>query len=272
MVLYKSNSENFKIDRLSKKISRILHGRENIWNEEQEEKMRERLDLKLTKAKKAKDYTKRLLQDCKSWNGLCTTVDELHEVLRGKDNQLMILKTEMAYYAHTHKAEKIARKDLFKINNISFEEMLENFSILLDEEDNLSLSTVANLLTNEDMLKSLSNDVDTESTCKSNAIGINDLCVVVWQSADNKYDWYLGYVKSYIDGESYVIDHLQRVLPGSHHQWMYPKREDIQTVELDQIIPFDVIGQWIFSPDYRKRFYTLENYKDISGAFKQFIG
>ena len=92
----------------------------------------------------------------------------------------------MAYYAHTHKAEKIARKDLFKINNISFEEKLENLSILLDEEDNLSLSTVANLPTNEDMLKSLSNDVDTESTCKSNAIGYNDLCVVVWQSADNK--------------------------------------------------------------------------------------
>ena len=56
---------------------------------------------------------KKLLQDCKFWGGPCTTVGKLHNVLTGKDSQAHILKTEMAYYVHTHKADKIVCKDLF---------------------------------------------------------------------------------------------------------------------------------------------------------------
>ena len=62
---------------------------------------------------------------------------------------------EMAYYAHTHKADKIASKNLFRLNGISYEEMLENLCILLDDEINESTSTVANLPTNKDTIKVL---------------------------------------------------------------------------------------------------------------------
>ena len=54
----------------------------------------------------------------------------------------------MVYYAHTHKADKIARKQLFRINGITYEEMLENLTILLDDEQQVSTSTLANLPTN----------------------------------------------------------------------------------------------------------------------------
>ena len=66
MVLYKTNSKVFKLNRISKKISLILSDRETLWNEKQQVKLKERLELKLQKAQKAKDYTKKLLQDCKS--------------------------------------------------------------------------------------------------------------------------------------------------------------------------------------------------------------
>ena len=145
MVLYKSNSKIVKVNRISRKICLILSDRENSWNEKQQVKLKERLELKLKKAQKAKDYTKKLLQDCKSWGGPCTSVDELHQMLNGKDNHSHILKTEMAYYAHTHKADKIARKQLFRINGITYEGMLENLSILLDDENDVSTSTIANL-------------------------------------------------------------------------------------------------------------------------------
>ena len=108
MVLYKSNCKTVKVNRISRKICLILSDRENSWNEKQQVKLKERLKLKLKKSQKAKDYTKKLLQDCKSWGGPCTSVDELHQVLNKKDNHIHILKTEMAYYAHTHKADKIA--------------------------------------------------------------------------------------------------------------------------------------------------------------------
>ena len=93
MVLYKAKKKVFKLNRISTKISLILSGRETVWNEKQDIKLKERLQLKLQKAEKAKDYTKKLLQDCKSWEGPSTTMDELRNSLRGKDNQFKILKT-----------------------------------------------------------------------------------------------------------------------------------------------------------------------------------
>ena len=70
----------FKLNRISTKISLILSDRETVWNEKQDIKLKERLQLKLQKAEKAKDYTKKLLQDCKSWEGPSTTMDELRIV------------------------------------------------------------------------------------------------------------------------------------------------------------------------------------------------
>ena len=67
MVLYKSKSKVIKINRISRKISLILADRETVWNDKQQMKLKERLELKLKNAQKAKDYTKKLLQDCKSW-------------------------------------------------------------------------------------------------------------------------------------------------------------------------------------------------------------
>ena len=42
------------------------------WNEHQELKLKERLNAKLKKCAKAKDYTRKLLDYCKSWGGPCT--------------------------------------------------------------------------------------------------------------------------------------------------------------------------------------------------------
>ena len=73
------------LDRISKKISLILAAKENVWNKKQEAKLKERLQLKLQKAQKSKDYVKKLLQDCKSRGGPATTTDELHDILKGQD-------------------------------------------------------------------------------------------------------------------------------------------------------------------------------------------
>ena len=246
MVLYKSNSKTVKVNRISRKKCLILSDRENSWNEKQQVKLKERLELKLKKAQKTKDYTKKLLQDCKSWGGPCTSVDELHQVLNGKDNHSHILKTEMAYYAHTHKADKIARKQLFRINGITYEEMLENLSILLDDENDVSTSTIANLPTNEDVMQSLmvieTDKINEES--KISEVTINEMCVAVWQNCDSRYEWYTGYVKNIDKNGIYIIDHLHRVLDGSHAKWKYPKQEDVQMVEPEQIVKCDIKGEW----------------------------
>ena len=93
---------------------------------------------------------------------------------------------------HILKADKIARKQLFRINGITYEEMLENLSILLDDENDVSTSTIANLPTNEDVMQSLMvieiDKINEES--KISEVAINEMCVVVWQNCV-AYEWHI---------------------------------------------------------------------------------
>ena len=91
------------------------------------------------------------------------------------------------------------------------------------------------------------------------------------QNSENKYEWYIGYTKA-VDNDMYIIDHLHRVLDGSHTKWKkYPSRENIQTVEPEQIVDCDIQGQWDYSPDSRKRLFSVSNVKTICGAFQKYV-
>ena len=112
--------------------------------------------MRLRKAVHAKYYVKKLLQECKTWDGPCTTADELCHILTQKpDLERVIVRTEMAFFAHSHKAEKIARPFLFRLSGISYEEKLENLLLLLSDDDWYATRSIASLTTNEDVLREL---------------------------------------------------------------------------------------------------------------------
>ena len=118
---------------IAEDIVNLIRSGNNLERKARNEVERE-IGVETEKAQKAKDYTKNLHQDCKSCGGPCTSVDELHHILFGKDTQMRILKMEMVYM-HTHKADKIPHKELFRFNGLSYAQMLDNLSILLDDED-----------------------------------------------------------------------------------------------------------------------------------------
>ena len=153
MVLYKTETE-ITVDKVSRKICEALAVREAVWTDAQKEKFKERIEMKLAVAKRSQNYTKKLLNRCKSWGGPCTSMDELHEVLQRKPEiQRDIVKTELGYYVHTHKYDKSAKSDLFRLNKISHDEKLENLTLLLAGDDsNTSSNTICDLPTNEDVL------------------------------------------------------------------------------------------------------------------------
>ena len=54
--------------------------------------------MKLKKAVQAKDYVNKLLRECETWDGPCTTADELCHILAQKpDQKRVIVRTEMAF-------------------------------------------------------------------------------------------------------------------------------------------------------------------------------
>ena len=54
-------------------------------------------------------------------------------------------------------------------------------------------------------------------------------------------------------------------------KWKYPSKVHIQTVEPEQIVKCDVEGQWDYTPDSRKRIFSVSNIKTICSAFEKHV-
>ena len=132
MTLYQSNKG--EVQNLARKIRKVLQQREIEWNDNQKTLQKARIEQKLALAGKRKDYGMKLLQNCKTWGGPCTTQEELELVLENRsDMQEKIVKVELTYYKYTHKPDVIARPDLYHLNKISHEERLENLLVILTD-------------------------------------------------------------------------------------------------------------------------------------------
>ena len=227
--------------------------------------------MKLRKNAHAKDYQKKLLSDCKSWLGPCTSMDELMKVIRNNgDRSEFIVKTELAYYIHSHKADRFQHPELFKINGLTNEDKLENLLVLLSDENENSSATIANLPSNKDILTALEKlDLavpDQTGDDDDDNINVNEMRVVCWNVGNEQYVWYLGYIKEKRDN-SFIIDHLTRDIKSSNRLWKYPFVEDVQVAERDQILDINVDGYSDFT-DTRHNKYILQNEKAIKFKFE----
>ena len=84
-----------------------------------------------------------------------------------------------------------------------------NLSILLEDED-VSSCTLADLPTNSDVINALEKAIIEKP---STSLIVNQLCVVVWQNCDSKYEWFIAYVKQ-MTNNGYAVDHLYRTVTG----------------------------------------------------------
>ena len=87
--------------------------------------------------KKQSQYVNKLLAQCKSWGGPVVSIPELEAVIvmkRHHDEVETVVKTELTYYKHAHRAEVIASPSLFKLIRVSHEERLSNLMVLLSQQ------------------------------------------------------------------------------------------------------------------------------------------
>ena len=102
----------------------------------------------------------------------------------------------MAFFAHNHKEEKIARPSLFLLNGISHKENLENLLLLLSDDDRYATKLIASLPTNEDVLRELNGQRHTQTLAKvPKKHNVNEMCIFILQDTNVKYEWYIGYIK-----------------------------------------------------------------------------
>ena len=76
-----------------------------------------------------------LLCLCKSWGGPIATITELETILqKNKEKAETLVKTELAFYKHTHRREVITNPSLFRLIRVTHEERLSNLMILLSDQ------------------------------------------------------------------------------------------------------------------------------------------
>ena len=264
VMLFKGNQHT--VDKTSRKISAALISREKEWTKTQKEKLTKRIHEKLVKNNKARNYVKKLLEDCKTWSGPCTASEELLSVLKRQPEQAeFIVKTELAFFVHTHRADRLQCPELFRLNGISYEQKLENLLVLLSDNRQDCTATIANLPTNRDVKKALLENEESAEEVERD-IKINEIRVVCWNIKEEVYAWFLGYIKRK-EGENYLVDHLHRENDKLSKLWNYPTTEDIQATSHEQILDIKVEGHWDLL-DTRHPKFILTNNKAIQFHFE----
>ena len=225
MMLYKG--EQGIVEPSSKKLTKLLNKRENCWNEHQLGLAKIRIEQKLAKAVRTKNYTRSLLNECKSWSGPFTSTEEMLKAIKERpDRGDQILRTEISYLAHTQKADKLVRPELYKINSVPFEEKLENLSVLLFEDNPDASTSLTDLPTNDDVLKSVSNITTVITASIQPKIAANEFRAVAWRNKENTYFWFIGFVTDSEEDEANV-DHLHPLNKNSLKAWKYPVKPDV---------------------------------------------
>ena len=108
-----------------------------VWIQCWQKKLEKRLEEKWKKSSKLKHYSKKLLQNFKSL-GVCT------QLLKNS-------RRELPYYCHIHKANKIARPDLLKLDGYFSSKKLSS-SVISFSDDCTSCQTVVDLPTNKNAI------------------------------------------------------------------------------------------------------------------------
>ena len=94
---------------------------------------------------------------------------------------------------------------------------------------------------------------------------VNEPCIVIW-NINYKRQWFVGICISDHNDGTYTVEHLEKCDPsGDGSRWSYPKRSDIQTLSVVQILPWNIVGSW----DMSKRIMTfvLNNCHMIDALF-----
>ena len=161
------------------------------------------------------------------------------------------------------------------MNFLSIKEIVENLSILLDNDAESYEEEVVSLPSEEDIMDILTEKesvVVPPTTTNSPMFTHLQPLAVIWDDKNGKRYWSIGFFLNEVDDATICVDHLERKGNGSQNvDWVRPDSDDIQQVVTDfQVIPSDVEGDW---DDLQSRpiRYHVKNAQNIQKAFQNYI-
>ena len=173
-----------------------------------------------------------------------TTSEELQIALSTSDNPERLVCTELCYRRQTNPHDATTRSALYKINQIKFEEQVENLMILLGDkysDKNTSLPT------NEEVINVL-NGTEVSIDVQEPELVINDMVVFI---PKKKSGWQLGFISQVLEDGNICSESLK----GRKDGISWKRGGEDTTISEDQIISVKPTGDWDFAntriPDFK---------------------
>ena len=109
--------------------------------------------------------------------------------------------------------------------------------------------------------------MEPTNNAEDKLLDVNQMCVTLWLTNAGK-QWYLGYCQEVLNHAKFVVEHLEHVKQGSNLKWRYPVKDDITTVDADQVIICDITDGWDVHAD-RSMTFTLRKLEFINNMFSE---
>ena len=192
LIIIHSDSE---LSETSKTVLKSLDEMEIKWTSSQKEKKKLWTQSQFQKKSRSNDLIDQLLIKCKEHGGPITSVEELKILIKSKPLQLKTkLRREIQYQKQTHPTDGEARTELYRVNNLSEKDMIENLTIIFGTES--SVANEAVLFPSEDEIVDIlkvgkSDHLETGSNTSSK-FEVDQPLVIIWDGEGEK-EWHVGF-------------------------------------------------------------------------------
>ena len=209
-----------------------------------------------------------------------TTADEVKHLVENEHDEKKLkssLRSEVGFQKALHPFDAQERSYLYKMNFLTVEELTENLIILLDVTNNDAGTDIIHFPSEDEIyeqITSRSSESDREESStavsddKEDGFQYQEPLAVVWDHNQGERYWCLGFYVGKIDEDSIKVDHLESK-KKEFRKWTRGKSDDIQVVNLIQVLPIKVVGDWNFSE--RQPVFVIENADEICDAFKKYL-
>ena len=269
-----SSEKDIDVDKATKRIIKQLNAMELDWTESQKKRLKAKIAARVQKRVRKSQYKEILLKTCKKHNGPTTCSDDVRDLLnRVDDDQLKsCLRAEIGFQKALHPFDARERPHLYKMNFLSAEELTENLLILFDEYDTSAGDESVSFPTEDEIFRIISMDAPVTDCSKEDdkkSLKPNEPVAVIWDEETGERNWWVGFYVCDIDEDTIKVDHLTRQ-KKSNRCWIRAKSEDVQPVNLIQVVPVDIAGDWDFRNE-RCPVFNLRNDKVIQAVFNEYL-
>ena len=192
---------------------------------------------------RAADFVDQLLKKCKKHKGSLRSANEFKVLIDAKSPDLKtFLRQEMQHHRAIHHRDAEVRKDLHKVNNLSLEDMIENLTVMLSDEQN---DEGVVFPSEEEVMNILNGNLSLPVT----QLEVNDAVwllpnqpVAVICDSKRKKNWYVGFFLNMNKDGTYRIGHLERKVSNDKLWCRSSGWDDIRDTKEIQILSVNVVG------------------------------